>query len=273
MSAVQTNTDKSIYARFWDKYAETWNQIKPSLGESCVWPGDEWGNAATWEDMFQQLFVRAGVTTWERAVEIGAGSGKFTLRVLGASSAQVRAYDVSAQYLKVCENRCGEWVQKRRLSLNLLNTSMASHMLSDLRACGWQRRVDGFYSIDAMVHVDLQYLIAYLLTAAVVLKPGGKLVLTLADATSALGFPALLQDICWTFPLQASPLGSSKFEWLSPDLIRTVLTRLGFNVDWFGGNGRDLWLVATLVDVQTADGLGHYLFAPEPTVQGMSSKA
>jgi Methyltransferase domain len=235
---------------------------KPSNPEELAWPGDEWGNAASWDDNFKQLFERAGVATWRRAVEIGAGSGKYTLRVLGASAANVRAYDVSAQFLKVCEDRCKDWIGKGRLDLTLLESTSPSHMLSDLQACGWQRQVDAFYSIDAMVHVDLQYLVAYLLTAALVLKPEGKLILTLADATTALGFATLLGDISWTYKWQANPTGSAKFEWLSPDLIQTVLTRLGFKVDLLDNRARDMLLVATLHDVAMADGLSRHLFPP-----------
>lgn len=257
---MQTNSDKSIYARFWDHYVEWWHENKVSPGGESVWPGDEWGNLASWEKTFKQLFERAGVARWERAVEIGAGSGKYTLRVLGTSRAQVRVYDVSAQFLKVCEERCSEWVQNGRLNLTLLESTSASHMFRDLQACGWQRLVDAFFSIDAMVHVDLQYLVAYLLTAALVLKPGGKLILTLADATTDWGFATLLKDVSWSFALQANPLGSAKFEWLSPDLIQTVLTRLGFRVDWLENESRDLLVVASLVDVATTDSLGRHLF-------------
>ena len=55
-----------------------------------------------------------------------------------------------------------------------------------------------------MVHVDLQYLAAYFTTAAICLRPGGKLVMTLADATSAKGREKLLRDIPLYFPKQGN---------------------------------------------------------------------
>ena len=60
---------------------------------------------------------------------------------------------------------------------------------------GWRGQVDAVYSIEAMVHVDLQYLMAYLLTAAAALRPEGKLIMTLATMNSDHGFGKLLRDV------------------------------------------------------------------------------
>src|SRR5262249_8482932 len=157
-----------------------------------------------------------GVHDWQRAVEIGPGSGKYTLRVLAGSPAVVRAYDISPQFLKVCEARCERLITEGRLSLQLLNGITTDQMLADLSERGWSRTVDAVFSIDAMVHVDLQYLIVYLITAALVLKPGGKVIMTLADVTTDANFNQMLDEISFTYPGQANPIGTSKFEWISP---------------------------------------------------------
>ena len=78
-------------------------------------------------------------------------------------------------------------------------------------------------------------------------------------------FDKLLHDVAWTYPQQTDPHGSGKFEWLSPDLARSVLSRLGFDIWMPAGEGRDIWLIATLVDVTKADALEACLrSAPAP---------
>ena len=82
-------------------------------------------------------------------------------------------------------------------------------MLADLTASGWRREIDAVYSIAAMVHVDLQYLIAYLVTAAAVLRPEGKPILFLATAATDAGFQKLAKDVHNFWEAQADPGGSS----------------------------------------------------------------
>jgi hypothetical protein len=205
------------------------------------------------------LFIPAGVAAWKRAVEIGPGSGKYTEMVLAHSQARICAYDVSNRFLQICADRMRERMNQDRLSLNLLPCSSAEEMLFDLRARGWERTVDAFYSIDAMVHVDLQYLTVYLITAALVLKPGGKLILSLADATTELGFQQLLADSWWAYAAQASQVGSGKFEWLSPELVRSLLPRLGFELEFLHNAERDLFVVAALTSPARSDQLGGFL--------------
>lgn len=254
----------SLSTKFWDQYVKEWPEVNRSLGGQLGWPGDEWGSPEGWERTYQRLFVPAGVKNWERAVEIGPGSGKYTLRVLANPKTAVRAYDVSPQFLEVCQARCQEPVNQGRLSLHLLDLTSADRMASDLNNCGWQRSVDAFYSIDAMVHVDLQYLIVYLITAGLTLKPGGKLILTLADATTDLGFQQMLEEIWFTYPGQTSPTGTSKFEWISPDIVRSILPRLGFELEWLNNAEKDIELIASLADVKVANRFHPYLLPRGP---------
>jgi hypothetical protein len=228
------------YGRGWDRYVERHDQEG--------WPGDEWGEPDWWEALFDELF-RPFVTDWKRAVEIGQGSGKYTLKVLAESEATIRAYDVSARFLGVCEERCRDQIEAGRLSLHLIGEE-SGQMLSELD--DWRREIDAFYSIDSMVHVDLQDLIPYLLTAALVLRQGGKLILTLADATTPQGFKKLLTDI------RLGPK-TGKFEWVSPDIAKTILPRLGFEIDLLREAGHDLSLVATLRRPRMAEGLEKFL--------------
>ena len=111
MTSGKNEQARNPYARYWDKYVERFfPRINARAGAQYEWPGDEWGGPEVWEGIHRQLLVPAGVQNWQRAVEIGPGSGKYTLQVLTDSQTVVRAYDVSAQFLKVCETRCEEFV-------------------------------------------------------------------------------------------------------------------------------------------------------------------
>ena len=249
-------SERSFYGKQWDAYVEQWDR------DGLRWPGDEWGDAELWDRVFQQLFVAGEVDRWEQAVEVGPGSGKYTLKVLEHSPATLRAYDVSARYLEVCRERCAEHVESGRLNLHELAGTRPDEMLSDLEP--WRRKVDGFYSIDAMVHVDLQYLIAYLVTAAVVLKPNGKLIMTVANAASERGFGALLDCIWRHYPSQVNPLRPGKYEWLSPDLVESILLRLGFELDHLETNEHEdvILLLATLTRPELGDELERFILPP-----------
>lgn len=256
----EPSEDGGIYGRFWDYYvtrAKTTMAADPN--DTRAWPGDEWGSEAAWDARFRSLFQHAGVNNWDRAVEIGPGSGKYTLKVLETSAAIVRAYDVSKEFLAICVERCQNYVGSERLIPLLLGATDPQELLSDISGAGWKRRLDALYSIDVMVHIDLQYLIVYWLTAALTLKPGGYLVMTLNDVTGDEAFTKLMRDISWTFPVQGRPLGSGKFEWLSPDIVESLLPRLGFEITVLEHAGRDRHVVARLADPQKADGLAHYL--------------
>jgi SAM-dependent methyltransferase len=215
--------------------------------------------------LYESLFVPAGAADWRRAVEIGPGSGKYTLKLLERSAAVVRAYDVSPRFLEVCGGRCESAVAEGRLSLHLIDAVQPDQILGELESCGWRRELDAFFSIDAMVHVDLQYMIVYLVTAALALKPGGKLILTLANVNSVKGFEKLLADALPYWRTQTREVSTAgKFEWLSPDMVQAILPRLGFEITLLGKTARDLKLIASLVQPEIADGLEGYIRrAPE----------
>jgi hypothetical protein len=257
----QTETDdRGTYGRYWDYYVERFDSLKSTgANAELAWPGDEWGSPAAWNRRFSGLFPAETIAGWDRAVEIGPGSGKYTLKLLEECDAGVRGYDVSERFLEVCRERCSEHVDAGRLSLHRLGAVEPAQLLDDLRGAGWGRQVDGFYSVDVMVHIDLQYLVVYWITAGLVLRPGGQLVMTLNDVTHDPGFEKLVRDISWTYPAQGRPLGSGKFEWLSPDIIASLLPRIGFRIDKLVHNGRDLEVIAELVDPGRADALEGYL--------------
>ncbi len=229
--------EDNIYRQHWDHYAK----MKKRSGD--WWPGDEWGTPESWDRTFNNLFADHGVAAWRNCVEIGAGSGKYTLKVLENSQSHVMAADVSAGYQEVFCTRLTEAGLISRVSPVLLDNDSTT-LYRAIEAKGWKGELDGFYSIDAMVHVDLQYLIAYLVTAAACLKPGGKLIMTLANCCSDRGFEKLIAETKNAFARIGKHSG--KFEWLSPDAVRSILPKLGFDIDLLQTAGRDIALVATL---------------------------
>jgi hypothetical protein len=95
----------------------------------------------------------------------------------------------------------------------------------------------------------------------------------LADATSERGIDKLLEDIKTYYPMQGMP--SLKFEYVSGDIVRAVLARLGFEVmklDWDAGDrerGRDLFMIAELRDLAAGEAARPHLHldSPPPTVE------
>lgn len=253
---------ESIYSRHWDQYIEReWDVIRQQRGDEVEWPGDEWGNPEAWEHIFQTLFVRYGaVDTWQRAVEIGQGAGKYTVKVLGNPDVNVRAYDVSARFLEVCAERCQDHVKSGRLDLRQIDVSAPDFLMSDLQ--DWRRQIDALYSIDAMVHVDLQYLMAYLITAAALLRQDGKLVMTLATTGTEEGFTRLANDVSRYWSAQGRPTGSGKLEWVSGSMLESLLPRLGFEIDFlWEPSGIFVLFVASLRRPEVGDELASNLLA------------
>ena len=233
------------YAASWDQYVK---RIKPESGK---WPGDEWGDEGFWQLTFRRMFAEQGAKDWRHCVEIGAGSGKYTQYLLAHSATDIVAFDISAEFLSVLCKRLSDPIAAGRLIPELLRAQKSSEMYDAIRQRGWVRQVDAFYSIEAMVHVDLQYLMAYVATAALVLKQGGKLILSLADATTDAGFRYMVDSIKPYYPRQSEPGG--KFEFVSRDLIRSVLGRIGFTVEFIPElSERDAYFVATLSDLSHA---------------------
>ena len=238
----------------WDKYV-TDVAAKHADRDDVRFPGDEWGAEAQWHELFESLFSPAGVGEWKQALEIGQGAGKYTKMVFDAApDCRIAAFDVSSEYLKVCGERLSHEVGAGRLLLEHLADKQPDEMVLALERLGMAGELDGFFSMDAMVHVDLQYLIAYFITAAVTLREGGHLIMTVADASTRTGFDFLLARTSTFYPRKHDPLG--KFEWASRDIVRSIVERLGFEVVRCDSppndTGRDVHLIARLVNRDAA---------------------
>ena len=232
------NMSESIYKTLWDSY------VIREKDKATGWPGDEWGNPQGWKRLFDNYFLKYGASDWEKVVEIGAGSGKYTIFMLQNSEARVLNADVSHEFQKVCQNRISVLGFDHRVNYLLLGIYHKT-LYRKLKDMDWVEKVDAVYSIDSMVHVDLQYLAAYLITAAKCLRIEGKLILTLANSCSDKGFKKLVLDVPNMFHNQGNP--SPKFEWLSPEAVKDFLERIGFKIREFSTGGRDIVLTAVKV--------------------------
>lgn len=250
---------KQTYGELWDRYvAESFPRLQQS-DSRLTYPGEEWGNEQSWQRIFDKLFTPAGVAGWEAAIEIGGGGGKYTERVLRANDrVRLFGFDVSRNFLDATAARLADHVKAGRLTLTEIDPVAPDAMTVLIERAGLKRRVDAMFSIDAMVHVDLQYLLAYWVNAAQVLKPGGRILMTLADPTTESGLQKITRDIRKFYKFQGRIC--PKFEYLSEEIVRHALGELGFEIEllepwsyWDGRPARDLYLIARLADVAKAE--------------------
>lgn len=183
-------------------------------------------------------------------VEIGPGSGRYTLLALRAfPNARVFAFDVSRSFLDSLQERLNaESLSDRVVSTHL--TDDPELMLRTLSSSGVIRKVDAYFSYDAMVHVDLQTLANYFVVASLTLRQGGAISMNVADATSDEGSARLLRSARRVYSERGRP--SVKFFWLSPEIICHLLNRLGFSVRFKPEASRDCYFEALLEDVEKA---------------------
>ena len=214
---------KGAYSRSWDDYVD---QLK---SEGQEWPGDDWGNAPLWDAWFARLFTPHEVAQWQKAVEIGQGTGKYTARVLEAGCREVLAADVSPKFLDLCRQRQSKWVDDGRLHLVEIDERDPLSLSTAVRQHGWQGKVDALFSIDTLVHLTWTQITAVLAASTEFLKPDAWLIFSFADGTTEPGFHKLMVDISRTLAAAGDP-ATGCFHWASPSLVRATAERLGFEV-------------------------------------------
>jgi SAM-dependent methyltransferase len=228
-------------ASAWDEYIRRW-RAEGGRHPGGPWPGDQWGTPAEWAANFKELVTDVVPPGAERFVEIGPGAGKYTALILDAyPAATVRAADVSGLYLEVLAERLAPAVAAGRVVPVLLDAD-PDGLRRDLATASWMARVDCVCSFDALVHVDLQYMVAYLALASACLRPGGVFSTMLADATSDAGHAKLLTDIRRVWPYQGR--ACHQFQWVSPDIVRSVFGRLDLQVERCRPEGAYIYVVA-----------------------------
>ena len=152
------------YGDFWDDYVKRFPKLKDTLQDSnryghVVWPGDEWGRPDRWQMLFDSMFVQQINETPNTVIEIGPGAGKYThLFLKQYPTARVVAMDVSASYIAVLRERSADYLRSGHLATAIIGNTPAT-VTNLAKENGIEPgALDIFFSIDAMVHVDLQYL-------------------------------------------------------------------------------------------------------------------
>lgn len=242
-----SETDKARkFGDVWNEYVdELFPQTQAQSETPLENPGDEWMNAEFWEETVDRALLQNLDVADPILVEIGPGAGKQSRIVLEHfESPRLYAFDLSTSFQRVLRENLAEHVDKTLFPI-LLGEDY-TQMLTVLRDDDVAGRVDAFYSFDAMVHVDLQSLVTYFITATIALRDGGLIVMDVANIDSEPGFQKLLRDVKYYYASHGAPC--PKFMFLTPPIIERVLGRLGFTVEFLDDQRGHCMFVARLTD-------------------------
>ena len=228
---------------------------RAAAGASWAWPGDEWADDRLREATWRWIVERSSGTASEdgfdprEVIEIGPGAGKYTAMLLERTEARVTTYEISDAFIACLEERCARFVAEGRLRSIRIDWTDNEGLLRSRERTG---DVDLVLAIDVLMMMDFQSALVYLVTAAALLRPGGRLLATFADAGGESGFARMMRDL--GRHSASDPAPCTRFHWIDRSLLETVLPRLGFgNLDIRHGpeGGLDiarLYIAAELVD-------------------------
>lgn len=211
----------------WNHYVQnSFPKVKEKQAErNLQYPGDEWQTDKFWDYVFNEIFAKAIPKNAEYFIEIGSGAGKQTAKILEQyPNSKVIAFDISSQFLDAYKERFSGQLNKRVFA-NLLNEEF-TFIFDTIKKMGLVGKIDCFYSMDAMVHVDLQHLISYWLSAALVLKDRGKLIMDVANYKTEKGFAKMMRDIKNYYRFHGA--ACTKFQFMSEDVVGSILPKIGF---------------------------------------------
>ncbi len=195
---------------------------RAAAGASWQWPGDEWADdalqAATW-----RWITDHRPSPMNSVVELGAGAGKYTVPLLRHTTARVAAYDISDAFIDCLERRCIRFIEEERLVAHRIDWSDNEGLL---RRQGRSRDVDMVLAIDVLMMMDFQSALVYLVSAAAMLRPGGRLLATFADGGSDSGLARMMRDLGRHSASDSAPC--TRFHWVDRTLLERVLPRIGF---------------------------------------------
>jgi len=82
------------------------------------------------------------------------------------------------------------------------------------------------FGIDVLYFMDFQSVFVYLVSAAAMLKLGGRFYATFADGTSQSGWDRMVRDLGRHSAFDMGPC--TRFHWMDKALLEFVLPKLGF---------------------------------------------
>lgn len=213
--------------KFFDDYvSHDFPNRKDAEGRGFPWPGDEWADDTLRENTYQLLLTPPQGTEWQRAVEIGPGSGKYTEMLLERSAAQVTAFELSSGLLGALQQRCAPFIDNGRLRANLIDWDENAGLVDRVPAL--VGKTDLYFAIDVFLMMDFQSVFVYLLSAAKLLRVGGRFAGTFANAESQSGWDRMVRDATRHSAFALRP--DTRFHWVNGTFLDTVLSNLGFRV-------------------------------------------
>lgn len=210
---------------FFDDYVRrVFPERRASAGADWQWPGDEWADADLREATWRRIVGDCDPLTLREIVEIGPGSGKYTEMALVRTPAHLTAYEISRAFLDTLAERCADATASGRLDARRIDWTDNEGLLRDYGPrCG---TADLWFAIDVLMMMDFQSALVYLISAASMLRPGGRLVATFADGGTQNGLARMLRDAGRHSAFD--PAVCTRFHWIDRSLLEGVLPALGF---------------------------------------------
>lgn len=223
---MQTSGLRDMREFFDDYVKRDFPNRRNEKGETFGWPGDEWANEDLRENTYNLLLSNTDSAPQRHIVEIGPGSGKYTQMLLERTAASLTAFELSPALLEALRQRCGKYIESGRLSARDMNWTKNNELVAAIGSNAGS--VDLFFAIDVFLMMDFQAVLIHLISAARVLRVGGRFAATFGDANSASGWGRMLSDASRHSAFELAP--DTRFHWLSAGFLEQVLARLGFTI-------------------------------------------
>jgi hypothetical protein len=210
---------------FFDDYVQrVFPERRSNAGADWAWPGDEWVDDEMREETYRRIVVGLPTDRTTQVVEIGPGAGKYTELLLARTHAEIVAYELSDAFLEVLRQRFPAQIAAGRLSPRPLAWTDNQGLVRDYAAKLGQ--ADLMFGIDVLYFMDFQSVFVYLVSAAAMLRRGGRFYATFADGTSQSGWDRMVRDAGRHSAFDMGPC--TRFHWMDRALLEFVLPKLGF---------------------------------------------